>query len=200
VVFAFEATRQPAGLLPLLAGCTGAYLISLRTMQETIMTERLARRGTPVITEYSADYLARVLVQDRATTAVVTLPATRTVREVREWLRSPSAPTHQGFPVVGDDGRLLGVLTRRDLLNDEVDGNGTLRNLIHRPPVSVAGHHSLREAADLMVHTKVGRLPVVTEDGRVVGILSRSDVIAAHERRLDEGRRRAEATLWGAAR
>src|SRR5437868_1142647 len=33
VVFAFEATRQPAGLLPLLAGCAGAYLISLRTMK-----------------------------------------------------------------------------------------------------------------------------------------------------------------------
>ena len=197
VVFAFEATGQPAGLLPLLAGCTGAYLISLRTMKETIMTERLARRGTPVITEYSADYLARVLVRDRATTSVVTLPATRKVSEVREWLRGPSAPTHQGFPIVSEEGRLLGVLTRRDLLNDAVDGNTILRTLVHRAPVSVAGHHSLREAADLMVHTKVGRLPVVAADGQVVGILSRSDVIAAHERRLDETRRKGRATLWG---
>jgi CBS domain-containing protein len=197
VVFAFEATRQPAGLLPLLAGCTGAYLISLRTMKETVMTERLARRGTPVISEYSADYLARVLVRDRATSPVLTLPATRKVSEVREWLQSAEAPTHQGFPIVGDDGRLLGVLTRRDLIGDTVDGNTTLRSLIHRAPVLVAGSHSLREAADLMVHTKVGRLPVVSEDGQVVGILSRSDVIAAHERRLDEGRRKGEATLWG---
>jgi len=197
VVFAFEATRQPAGLLPLLAGCTGAYLISLRTMKETIMTERLARRGTPVITEYSADYLARVLVHERATNTVITLPATRTLREVQEWLRSDEAPRHQGFPVVSDEGRLLGVLTRRDLLNSKFDAATTLRNLIHRAPVSVMEHHTMREAADLMINTKVGRLPVIGEDGRVVGILSRSDVLAAHERRLDETRRKAEATLWG---
>ena len=98
---------------------------------------------------------------------------------------------------MSEEGRLLGVLTRRDLLNDAVSGDTILRTLIHRAPVSVAGHHSLREAADLMVHTKVGRLPVVSEDGRVVGILSRSDVIAAHERRLDETRRKGEATLFG---
>jgi CIC family chloride channel protein len=199
VVFAFEATRQPAGLLPLLAGCTGAYLISLRTMKETIMTERLARRGTPVITEYSADFLQRVLVRDRASTPVVTLPADRSVASAKAWLLSDAAPTHQGFPVIDDEGKVIGVLTRRDLLAPRSEEHLMVRGLIHRPPVVVSGHHSLRDAADLMVQAKVGRLPVVASDGskRVVGILSRSDLLAAHERRLDETRRRAEATLWG---
>ena len=199
VVFAFEATRQPAGLLPLLGGCTGAYLISLRTMKETIMTERLARRGTPVITEYSADYLARVLVEDRATKHVVTIGADHTIGAIRRWLAGAESPSHQGFPVVEENGKLIGVLTRRDILDPKVAETTTARAVIHRPPVVVLAHHSLREAADLMVQAKVGRLPVVTDDGtrRVIGILSRSDVIAAHERRLDEGRRRAEATLWG---
>jgi CIC family chloride channel protein len=199
VVFAFEATRQPMGLLPLLAGCTGAYLISLRTMRYTIMTERLARRGTPVITEYSADFLSRVLVRDRATAPVVTLAAGQSVASARQWLASPEAPTHQGFPILETDGRLVGVLTRRDLLAPQHDGSALLRSLVHRPPVVVSGHHSLREAADLMVQARVGRLPVVAEDGSgtVVGILSRSDLLAAHERRLDEHRRVAEATLWG---
>jgi H+/Cl- antiporter ClcA len=54
VVFAFETTRQPMGLLPLLAGCTGAFLISSLMMRYTIMTEKLARRGTYVPTEYIA--------------------------------------------------------------------------------------------------------------------------------------------------
>jgi H+/Cl- antiporter ClcA/predicted transcriptional regulator len=199
VVFAFEATRQPAGLLPLLAGCTGAYLISLRTMKETIMTERLARRGTPVITEYSADFLQRVLVRDRASSPVVTLPADRSVASAKAWLQSDAAPTHQGFPVIDEEGKVIGVLTRRDLLAPRGDEQLTLRALVHRPPVVVSGQQSLRDAADLMVGAKVGRLPVVASDGsrRVVGILSRSDLLAAHERRLDEGRRRAEATLWG---
>ena len=54
VVFAFETTRQPIGLLPLLAGCSAAYLSSLLLMRHSIMTEKLARRGTSVRTEYSA--------------------------------------------------------------------------------------------------------------------------------------------------
>jgi chloride channel protein, CIC family len=47
---------------------------------------------------------------------------------------------------------------------------------------------SLREVADHMVHEGVGRLPVVSRAApRIpVGILSRSDLLAAHRRRLDE--------------
>lgn len=62
IVFAFETTRQPLGLLPLLGGCTAAFTISSLMMRYTIMTEKLARRGTHVPTEYVAphpDELAR---------------------------------------------------------------------------------------------------------------------------------------------
>ena len=63
----------------------------------------------------------------------------------------------------------------------------------------VQGHQSLRDAADRMVQAKVGRLPVLADDGSrtVVGIISRSDLLTAHERRLDETERVADATLWG---
>jgi H+/Cl- antiporter ClcA/CBS domain-containing protein len=198
VVFTFEATRQPMALLPLLAGCTGAYLISLRTMRHTIMTERLARRGTPVITEYSADYLSRLLVRDHASYEVATLSAGQTVDTARTWLAREDSPGHQGFPVLDVDGKVVGVLTRRDLHDPTVTGAALLQTLVRRAPLVVFGYHSLREAADIMVRAKVGRLPVVDEDGsgRLVGILTRSDLLTAHERRLDERGRVAEATLW----
>jgi CBS domain-containing protein len=48
--------------------------------------------------------------------------------------------------------------------------------------------HSLREAADHMVEADVGRLVVVGGDGRMVGILTRGDLLAAHARRLREAR------------
>ena len=199
VVFAFEATHQPMGLLPLLAGCTGAYLISLRTMRYTIMTERLARRGTPVITEYSADFLERLLVREYSTRTVVTLPDDATVAPAPAWLSGADASTHQGFPVIDGTGRLVGLLTRRDILDPMAADDAQLRTLIRRAPTVVTGRHSLRDAADKMVQARVGRLPVLADDGsgRVVGIISRSDLLAAHERRLDETGRRADATLWG---
>ena len=64
VIFAFETTRQPLGLLPLLGGCAAAYLVSHLLMRHSIMTEKIARRGTRVLTEYSVDNLDQVLVRD----------------------------------------------------------------------------------------------------------------------------------------
>jgi len=60
IIFAFEVTRQPNGVLPLLAGCTTAYLISALFMKHTIMTEKLARRGHHVPSEYSAEFPTKV--------------------------------------------------------------------------------------------------------------------------------------------
>lgn len=197
VVFAFETTRQPLALLPLLAGCTGAYLISLLRMRHTIMTERLARRGVPVITEYSVDYLSQVFAGDRASRKVVSLPADQTLEQTRAWLGSGAGgATHQGFPIVDSDGTLIGLLTRRDLLDPAASPAARLRDLIRRRPVVVYEWNSLRQAADLMVHERVGRVLVISDDGsrRLLGILSRSDLLAAHERRLDASRR-AEPTI-----
>jgi CBS domain-containing protein len=197
VVFAFEATRQPLGLLPLLAGCTGAYLISLLRMRDTIMTERLVRRGVPVITEYAVDHLAQVLARDAATRDVVRLPADQPLADTREWLEAAGPGTaHQGFPIVDADGQVIGVLTRRDLLAATEPGSRRLRELIRRPPVAAFESSSLREVADLMVHQRVGRVPVISADGRrqLLGILSRSDLLAAHAPRL-EARRPAEPTI-----
>ncbi len=60
-VFAFEATLEPMGLLPLLAGCTTSYMVSCLLMRNTFMTEKIARRGIRPPTEYVADFLDQVL-------------------------------------------------------------------------------------------------------------------------------------------
>ena len=86
VVFAFETTRQPVGLLPLLAGCTASYLVALLINRHSIMTEKLARRGLNVRPEYSIDYLSRVFVSSVGVRDVVTLRATMTMPS--------SAPAH----------------------------------------------------------------------------------------------------------
>ncbi len=183
VVFAFETTRQPLGLLPLLGGCSAAYLVSCALMKHSIMTEKIARRGVRVPSEYAADYLEQVLVRDVALREVITLRAEQTLVEVRAWLATHATGTgHQGFPIVGAQGELAGVLTRRDLL-DGAAPEATLQTLINRRPIAVAPEASLREAADIMVEERVGRLPVL-DQGRIVGIVTRSDLLDAHRARL----------------
>lgn len=59
LVFAYEATHQQSALLPLLAGCAAAYLLSSLLMRNTIMTEKIVRRGIAVPAEYSAPVFKR---------------------------------------------------------------------------------------------------------------------------------------------
>ncbi|MEA2570133.1 MAG: hypothetical protein QOI24_2134 [Acidobacteriota bacterium] len=181
VVFAFETTLQPIGLLPLLAGCTAGYLVSSLLMRNTIMTEKLARRGVRVPSEYSADYLDRIAVGDACSRNVVVFRDTQTLGEVTAIVNS-----HQGFPVVDGHDNLLGMITRRDVLGR--DASTHIGELIHRPPAVAFPDSSLRDAADHMVREHVGRLAVVERDAprRVVGIITRSDLLSAHARRLAE--------------
>lgn len=51
-VFVFEATMQPLSLIPLLTSCSVAYLVSSLLMENSIMTEKIARRGIKVPHEY----------------------------------------------------------------------------------------------------------------------------------------------------
>jgi CIC family chloride channel protein len=189
MVFAFETTRQPVGLLPLLIGCSSSYLVTLLLGRHSIMTEKLARRGISVRAEYAIDYLGRVSVGSVGLRDVVTLRANMTVAEAREWLRDGVGDhSHQGFPVLDEQQLLVGLLTRRDILNAKGNASETLRSLIRRPVVAVFADNTLREAADLMVIHHVGRLPVVKreEPRRVVGVVSRSDLLGAHAPRLEQ--------------
>ncbi|WP_239950275.1 chloride channel protein [Dyella terrae] len=187
VVFAFETTQQPHGLLPLLGACAAAYLVSGLMMRNTIMTEKIARRGVRVPAEYAADYLERISVGEACSRQVVSLRASETVGEVRAWLATEAAPAnHQGFPVIDGEGRLLGVVTRRDLLRTAAPIDAAVQSLLGRPPIVVREDHTLREAADHMVEADVGRLPVVSRDGRMVGIVTRGDLLKAHAQRLRE--------------
>jgi H+/Cl- antiporter ClcA/CBS domain-containing protein len=191
VVFAFETTQQPHGLLPLLGACAAAYLVSGLLMRNTIMTEKIVRRGVRVPSDYAADYLDQIYVRDACSRNVVSLRQDQTIEDIRGWLDSEGSSTkHQGFPVVDGHGQLLGVVTRRQLYQNPLPENATVQSLIQRAPLVVREDHTLREAADHMVESDVGRLIVVSKDAphRMVGIVTRGDLLAAHARRLREAR------------
>ena len=85
------------------------------------------------------------------------------------------------LPVVNEEGRLIGIVNEDDVLGtrrgarraDEIVGE-----VMSAPPVSIDPAQSLKEAMELLVGRSIGALPVV-EDGRVIGILTQSDVVSA---------------------
>ena len=188
VVFAFETTRQPFGLLPLLAGCTASYLVALLAQSKLDHDgEAGAPRREPP--HRVRRRLPRPGARARCGDARRRDAARR--RHDRAGARSRSRAMRRARRIRGSrwstiDGSVLGVLTRRELLDSAIDGTQTVAATIARAPVVVFDDSSLRDAADQMVAEEVGRLPVVEreEPHRLVGIISRSDLLAAHEPRL----------------
>jgi len=126
-------------------------------------------------------------VRDVAIKDVVSINAADSLAQVRSWLaHGGGAASHQGFPVLNERGELIGVITRRDITDTRIADTELAGRLIRRPPAIVYADNTLREAADHMVREGVGRLPVVLREQprSVIGIVSRSDLLAAHDRRL----------------
>ncbi len=150
--------------------------------------------------EYVADFLDTVLVREVAAKNVVSLMmGFWTVDRVRAWMTiaDDEGSRHQGYPVVDSAGHLVGVLTRRNILDAMVSGEKLMGELVHRPPVIVYPDATLRDAADHMANHDIGRLPVIDRQTRkVVGMVTRSDLLAAHRRRLKESGEAGEVAMW----
>lgn len=152
-----------------------------------------------------------VPVKEWMTTPVATIRAGAPVREAVELMKMRKI---RHLPVLDDDGRLIGIVTDRDLrqmvfdpaiqerLGDVVEALGalTVREIMTWAVITVRPESGIRQTARLMYEQKVGALPVV-EDGRVVGMLTERDVLRAFEAlirdRVTSVRPMAEAPALG---
>jgi len=84
-----------------------------------------------------------------------------------------------GAPVVDAEGFPLGVVSKTDLVRNTYEGGlGTMVSDIMTPlTFKLREHAALSQAAALMAYEGVHRVPVVSDEGRVVGILSSIDVM-----------------------
>ena len=121
------------------------------------------------------------------------------------------------FPVLDDDGQVVGVVSETDLLSKEalvatlgalpsgLEDRGefaeaaavTATDLMTKPPVTITPGEPVTSAARLMYQCKVKRLPVVTENGRLVGIISRADVLSVYRRRDEDIRQEITQNVIG---
>lgn len=185
-VFAFETTLQPFAVLPLLGGCAASYLVASLAMRNSIMTEKIARRGVRTPAEYEADLLDQVHVSEIMSTDVVTIAADDRLAAVQAWLsRGAGGAAHQGFPCVDRRGVVVGVLTRRDVLAATADPEAEVGALVRSLPRICYHDCTVRQAVNHMVNHDIGRLPIVRRERptELLGIVTRSDILSVFRRR-----------------
>ena len=143
-----------------------------------------------------------VHVRDVMTTDVVTVGPEATYGEIADRLLAHDV---SGLPVIDDDGTLLGIVTEADLVTREAYGPDrrrplglivdylrdrdpawvrkasatTAADLMTRVVTTASPDDEVRVTARRMLESGRKRLPVVGSDGRLVGIVSRRDVLAA---------------------
>jgi H+/Cl- antiporter ClcA len=193
VVFAFETTLQPNGLLPILAGSTVAFFIARMLMENSIMTEKIARRGLRIPQDYDADAFSHTTTAEIMDRNIKTLAAQSSVAELADLIarHDPAVSNHQAWPLVDAGGRLTGMITRRDVLRAIERSGGrenTLQEAGSSPAIVAYPDENVTEAVNRMLAKGVGRLPIVdrVDPTKLVGYVSRTSLLSTRLRSLHQ--------------
>ena len=197
VIFTFELTHDVNTMLPILVAVGLAYATTVMLMGRSILTEKIARRGYHLSREYAVDPLEILFVREVMRTNVTALKLGSSIAELYPQLVVRGQRVLHLFPVLDGDGRLAGVVTRRDLRNafevERTEPRGQmLDELVRRKPVVAYGDEPLRVVVNRMAKVGLTRFPVVDRDdpGKLVGTVSLNDLLRARVLNLESEQRR----------
>ena len=149
-------------------------------------------------------------VKDLMTTEVVAVRRETTFKEMAAVLRQYRV---SALPVIDDAGRVIGVVSEADLLAKEALADpGVMAEVLQRqdvrkaegltagdlmthPAVTASPEDPVEQAARMMHFMRVKRLPVVNSGGQLIGIVSRSDVLAVFDRPDEDIRKEIVDTM-----
>jgi CIC family chloride channel protein len=114
------------------------------------------------------------------TSDVQTIPRTATLADVEETFRRTR---HSAYPVVDDAGELVGIVSRDDLLEPD-DLSTPVMTIASSEVITIRADDDLQTALSRMIEEAVDHLPVV-DHSRLIGICTRTDVLQARMRQLD---------------
>ena len=116
-------------------------------------------------------------VQSVMTTDVITIRRNATVTEAMELLRKHNVT---GLPVVNDDGTIAGIISEKDVLeflHDIDDIPSKVEDFMTRDVVTFSQDANLIDICDLLLKKHFRRVPIVDGEGKLVGIVTRKDII-----------------------
>src|SRR5581483_9949920 len=201
-LFAAELTGQFQALPGLLAASSAAYGLTVLLLKRSILTEKIARRGLHLTREYSVDPFQMMRVRDVMVEKVETLPAAMPLDEAVAFFTSPER-RHKSYPVVDGAGRVVGLAPRAEIvrwLTEGSHGDQTLGEVISDASMLTGRpDDAVGRLVEQMVERDIGRVPIVDEQGRLVGLVTRKDLLRVHSRqRALEAEREAVRPLWSA--
>src|ERR1700686_1302393 len=193
IVFAFEIVRDYNAVLPLMLVSVIAYAIALRYLPNSIMTEKLGRRGLHANQESGSNGLKQLQVGEVMSRDVATVVPEESVRVAADRFANGDLKTsrHHALPTVDSAGSLQGLVTQGDLLRAlQADPSGEMSVLEAGTRSLVIAYPDERvfDAVTKMLENNIGRLPVVDrkDPRKLVGYINRANVMGTWRGHLHE--------------
>lgn len=125
------------------------------------------------------------LVRDWMSREVITITPEKAPEEARQLMEEAAV---RRLPVVGENGRLVGIITLSDLRQGQPT-NLTINDLMRLNPITISENATVGEAAELMLAHKISGLPVLATGGQLIGIITESDIfrLVVHGWRKHQG-------------
>jgi len=182
IIMLFEMTTDYTIILPLMIAVVISRLVSRSLSRETIYTLKLIRRGIDIRQLEQTSPLRAVTVAEAMTKTLPTVPPTMSVKSLVNMLRRSG---HHGFPVVDENGDLVGVVTLADVeaaMSRSDISNLTVDDIASKSIVVAYPDEYIHDVFIKLGARDVGRIPVVARDNpkRLVGCLRRYDIIRAY--------------------
>jgi CIC family chloride channel protein len=192
--FAVELTGNTHVLLPLVAACVTAHLVTVLLMRRSILTEKVARRGHHLAREYRVDPFTLTRVADVMATEVQTLPADMTLHQAAAFLTAPTT-VHPSFPVLDEERKVLGIVNPPTVMGWRRAGRhrgSLLKDLLAGQRVVTAYPDEYLEGiVDRMMRSNVAQMAVISrEDDHLVGYVGWKDLLRVRSKLQDEERQR----------
>lgn len=102
-----------------------------------------------------------------------------TYNKVSDWHHLREQTGHGRFPVIDDQGRVQGIITSKDIIG--VDHDTPIEKVMTKNPITTSPSVSVASAAHVMVWEGIELLPVVDNHKKLLGIISRQDVLKAQQ-------------------
>jgi H+/Cl- antiporter ClcA len=193
-MFAVELTGNTHILPPLMVATVAAFATTVLLMPRSILTERIARRGHHIMREYSIDPFLQARVDQIMAKPVHTLAGSIPVDEAIAFFMAAEGPKrHKSYPVVDENGKLIGIVSRADVLRWSREGWGNAQTLadtqIRDDLFTCYADELVGHLADRMAVSDFGRVPILERGtDRVVGLVARRDLLRVRAHAIKEER------------
>jgi len=186
ILLLFEMTGNYKILPPLMITCVISVILVRWMTKYSIYTLKLYRKGIDIEQFRVIDYMGSITVSEALIHDVISVNQSDRVKDVGLMIKTTN---HRGFPVLDGEGKLVGIVTRKDINRALNEGKSLteVSKVMTKNVIVCYPDESLKTALHKMAEKNIGRMPVVNrnDQNHITGLITRKSLMSAYNQALE---------------